>query len=125
VVLRLDELAKLKDGWLDGGGRAPSHALIDGLKSGFENSFDPGLPLPYLYPTEDGGLQAEWTMGDWEISLEVQSEDLRGEYRATSSKDTTTQTLDLNLADPRGWEQLNAALKSLDNQQPEDQKVAS
>ena len=124
VVLRLDELAKLKDGWLDGGGRAPSHALIDGLKSGFENSFDPSLPLPYLYPTEDGGLQAEWTLGDWEISLEVQSEDLRGEYRATRSKDTTTQTLDLNLADPGGWEQLNAALKSIDNQQPEDQKVA-
>lgn len=125
VVLRLDELAKLKNGWLEGDGRAPSHALIELLKSGFENRFDPGLPLPYLFPSEDGGIQAEWTLNGWEIFLEIESEVLRGEYRATSAKDGATQSLGLNLAEPDGWKQLNEALKAIDNQQPEDQKVAS
>jgi hypothetical protein len=30
------------------------------------------LPRPRLYPTPDGGIQAEWTIGDWGAEIVFQ-----------------------------------------------------
>lgn len=125
VVLRLDEISKLKDGWLDGGGIAPTRELLEGLKNGFENSFDSFLPLPYLYPTEAGGIQAEWTLSDWEVALEIDPQGQQSSYRATRMRDGAEKSLDLNLAGQEGWEALNTALQAIENQSSEEQNIAS
>lgn len=125
VVLRLDEISKLKDGWLDGSGIAPSKELLEGLQNDFENSFDSFLPLPYMYPTEVGGIQAEWTLNDWEVVLEIDPHGQRGSYRATRMKDNAEKSLELNLAGQDGWLALNAELKSIEDQHPEEQTIGS
>lgn len=116
VALRLDELAELKDGWLDGDGVAPSIPHLEALRRAFYLYFDSELSLPYLYPTPEGGIQAEWTMGNWEISLGVARDATVGEYHAINIKDDKVpeqfQTIE-QLDGQMGWQIVNGLLKSL------------
>ncbi len=61
---RLIELGKLKDGWYDGHGKAPTRALLERTDAVLDLLTSlPGLGEPSLYPTPEGGLQAEWDLG--------------------------------------------------------------
>ncbi len=113
VALRLGEIAQLKDGWLDGEGFAPAKDKLDWLAAEFEAGISSGLPQPYLYPTTEGGIQAEWSLGDWSVSLEINLDTKVGEYHALSLKDQTCVEQKLQLGESAGWEQLSQALKQL------------
>lgn len=121
VALRLEQMAALRDGWLDGKGRAPDKDKLTQLSDLFDAHFDGNLPLPYLYPTAEGGVQAEWTLNGYEVSLEVDFEKMQAEYQALNLNDDTSAELTLSLADQDGWKQLNEALKQLDTQKVEEQ----
>lgn len=115
IETRLEELAQLQDGWLDGKGLAPDRASLIRLAQTFDERFSTDLPLPYLYPTPEGGVQAEWTLGSWEISLEITLPNLAADYQAvhTATGDTREQTLLLAAEDGSGWTALNDALAQL------------
>lgn len=113
VTLRLEELVDLKDGWLDGKGRALAPEKLHWLTGSFDNYFDADLPLPHLYPTPEGGIQAEWSLGDWEASLEINLDDQTGEYQALNLSDRRSQEQILTLATADGWKILNEALKAI------------
>lgn len=72
---RIDELAALKKGWLDGEGETPTpvavaaaHAFLDSM-----------IRDPHIYPTPEGGIQFEAnTLGSnahtgwaWEVSIDA------------------------------------------------------
>ena len=103
VSARLDELRPLKDGWLEGRGMALSREGLDWLSMVFDQHYPEDLPLPFLYPTEEGGIQAEWSLEPQEVTLEI---DL-GAHSATwhalnmETDDDTSRTLNLN--DANGW----------------------
>ena len=78
IAPRLDELKKIKDGWLDGAGRAPSHEGLDWLAGVLKDRYPDSLPRPYAYPVPDGGIQLEWSIKRREISLEVDFESRQG-----------------------------------------------
>lgn len=73
LEVRVEELKQLQKGWLDGdqgdpldhSGLEQVHALLAGLAEQEE------LPIPYLYPTVEGCLRAEWTVGTWELSAVI------------------------------------------------------
>jgi hypothetical protein len=71
ISSRLDELRNLQNGWLDGRGTAPSTNGLSWLTAAFDKRFPEDLPLPFLYPTPEGGIQAEWRLPPFEISLEI------------------------------------------------------
>lgn len=115
IETRLEELAQLQDGWLDGKGRAPDRASLIRLAQAFDEGFSPDLSLPYLYPTPEGGVQAEWTLGRWEVSLEITLPTLNADYQAvhTATGETREQALLLAAEDGSGWTALNEALAQL------------
>ncbi|HXR40166.1 MAG TPA: hypothetical protein VN776_13795 [Terracidiphilus sp.] len=125
IALRLEELAKLSDGWLNGAGRAPAKERLDWLANAFDLFFDSDMPLPYLYPTAEGGIQAEWGQNDWAVSLEIDLEGQWGEYQALNLKDNACTELKLPLGDRTGWNQLNEELRRLDMQKVEEQPSES
>jgi hypothetical protein len=58
VATRLRELSKLRDGWLDGFGKAPTR---DSIRLAYDTcGCLVGWPQPGLFPTPRGGVQAEW-----------------------------------------------------------------
>lgn len=113
VTLRLDALALLRDGWLDGRGLAPSQENLDWLAAAFDEHFDPDLALPYLYPTAEGNIQAEWSLGAWEVSLEVDLAARTAEYQAVEVETGKAHDAEFNLREPADWAHLNTHLASL------------
>jgi hypothetical protein len=63
-------LRDLSAGWLDGGGEAPVHTLlVEARDYLLEQHRRFALPLPHVYPTPEGGISAEWTIGSHMLSL--------------------------------------------------------
>jgi len=125
TTVRLEELARLEDGWLDGKGRAPAKNGLDWLANSFDTRFDASLPLPWLYPTAEGGVQAEWSLNDWEVSLEIDLETQQGIYQALNLKDNSCNESTLFLGKADGWNRLNEALKQIEARKAEKRPRAS
>ncbi len=68
VRLQLDDFRGMTDGWLDGAGLAPAPDFLDWLSSAFERLYRGDAAPPHLYPTEDGGVQAEWSLNHCEAT---------------------------------------------------------
>lgn len=113
VGLRLDELTALSDGWLDGAGIAPAAAQLDRLAEYFDAHFAADLQLPHIYPTAEGGIQAEWSTGDWEVTLEVDLDLLAAEYQAYNIATEASTDLQIQLSGPEGWTELEAQLRAI------------
>lgn len=107
---RLNEFKSLKNGWLDGKGIAPTHKQLEWLVDAFERHYPDELRLPYLYPTADGGVQAEWSLGGWEISLEINLDTQQGEWQALQVCDEHEEFYVLNLNQPDAWQWLSAEI---------------
>ena len=61
IDTRLDELAALSDGWLDGEVLAPTPHAIATARAVLR--LLPDAPRPHLFPTPEGEVSAEWIIG--------------------------------------------------------------
>ncbi len=69
IARRLGQLADLPEGWLDGEGRRLDAGGLRWLTEFLHSAEATGLARPYLYPTPDAGIQAEWSLpGGVEVS---------------------------------------------------------
>lgn len=109
ISARIDDMRLLKDGWLEGQGKAPSKEGLDWLAQAFDNYYPSDLPLPYLYPTEPGGVQVEWSLGRNEITLEIDLVEHSGHFHALQMEDDTEETSRFDLGSEICW----IALKNL------------
>ncbi len=66
---RLDELMRLPRGWLDGEGAPVDPGVAKSLRAAVEQLLLAGRPLPRLFATPNGGIQAEWSNPAREISI--------------------------------------------------------
>ena len=113
IPTRLEEFRSLEDGWLEGHGKAPSHEGLNWIEAAFARHYPLELPLPYLFPTEEGGIQAEWSLGSNEISLEI---DLGSHVGFWHVLDMTTDCEDsrkVRLDDETDWNRLTAFIQEV------------
>jgi hypothetical protein len=66
---RLAELEDLSPGWLAGEGERPQRRSLERARIVLRQMLRLGVPRPRVYPTPEGGVQAEWTIGTREVSL--------------------------------------------------------
>ena len=100
-LARIDELRLLKVGWLDGRGLVPTSSEFDWLESFFADAYPPTLPSPYIYPTEEGGVQLEWRTGNQDISLEIDLAGLSGDLHCLNTETLQEISEVLSLDDPK------------------------
>ena len=114
IRAQLDELRLLKDGWLEGEGLSPPAPGLDWLQNAFDRHFPDDAPLPHLYPTESGGVQAEWSIGSLEISLDLNLDTRSGEWHAldTEAGKVEERTLDGD-DDSRDWKWLARRIEAM------------
>jgi len=112
LTTRLLELSRLQEGWLDGAGKAPDTNGLRWLADRWATTYPENLPTPYVYPTPEGGVQMEWTLGDWEVSVEIDLAAHRGAMQAVEIRSDIgiDHTLNLDLDDE--WEILNAEIRT-------------
>ena len=105
VAARIDELKLLTDGWLDGAGKALDSAALDWVQELFGTHFPNHLQLPFLYPTPDGGIQAEWSIGTTEITLEIDLKEQTGDWHQydSESEDEIVESLHFKESDAIAW----------------------
>jgi hypothetical protein len=113
MTTRLSELAALQDGWLDGAGTAPNIEQLRRFAASFDQYFPADLLLPHLYPTAEGGLQAEWSVGYWEVSLEMDLVSMMGEYQAYNSHTGQIAECTMALQMQPGWGELERQLRAI------------
>lgn len=68
---RLEEITATPAGWYDDKNPAPSTSAIEAMRRLLVDVSMQPVPLPHLYPLPNGGIAAEWTIGAWEASAEV------------------------------------------------------
>jgi hypothetical protein len=106
VPARLDELRLLRDGWFEGSGSAPSSAGIDWLSDKFTSSYPEDLPLPFVYPTFEGGLRLEWEFGSHDVTLDIDLAVHGANLHALDLSSDQEREGELNLDDPTAWTRL-------------------
>ena len=75
VESRLEELQALPAGWLDGDGDSPTSATLYRAREVLGQLIGIyGVPNPRLFATPEGGVQAEWSIGNREISIDFAPE---------------------------------------------------
>ena len=100
---QLDSMRTMKDGWLEGGGAAPSPRGLDWLAEVFARHYPEGSPHPYLYPTEEGGVQAEWSPSHGRVSLEINLESRRGNWFALNLETDNADERQLRCDEASDW----------------------
>lgn len=110
VAARLDDLRGIENGWLDGCGLAPSAEGLDWLAQCFgrlaqcyESRVKHALPPTYLYPTAEGGVQAEWSFGPYEITLKIDLSCQSGQWHAVHTAAGWDDWKQLDLAQSESW----------------------
>ena len=98
VPFRLLELKELTDGWFDGEGTAPTADFLDWLGKRFGHPAFEDLPLPHIYPTLNGGVQAEWSLDALECGLKIDPASRVGDWHVLNT-DTDEEEEDTFLVD--------------------------
>jgi hypothetical protein len=67
---QLDQLSIMQDGWLDGECDKPSEEAIRHCRDVMD-CIQPalGASKTYIYPRMDGGIQVEWDVDAWALSM--------------------------------------------------------
>ena len=110
---RLAEIAELKDGWYDGKGKAFDKRRLVKLAELFHTNYSLEQQ-PYLYPTPDGKIQAEWDVGRWRVSLEIEPSSMQGDYYALNLDSDAERQGAFNLLESDQWRQLCGEISMLE-----------
>jgi hypothetical protein len=113
IAARIEEILLLRDGWLDGYGTAYNPHLLSWLKQSFNEYFAVSLPLPALFPTPEGNIQAEWNINQWQISLDIDLEQKAGQLVAVNTISAEDKESSLDLSSKTGWDDLNLLLNEM------------
>ena len=115
VPFSLEALKKLENGWLDGDqGVVPDHEGLNWLGNLFAKYFPDHLPLPYTYPTPDGGVRMEWTFSNVEVEFQIDLLTRKGEwFRFDTSIDDDGYIREIELENSEDWEWIADDIESI------------
>ncbi len=113
VGFRLEEIGLLNKGWYDGEGVGFNTSELNRFHVLFENHFATDLPLPNIFPTPEGQIQLEWSIGDHEASIEVNLQSLEGEFDILDCDSDESEEAHLNLNSEDAWKVVNAKILKL------------
>ena len=96
-------------------GKACRHRprVPDWLQNAFDRHFPDDAPLPHLYPTESGGVQAEWSIGSMEISLDLNLDTRSGEWHALDTEAGEVEERTLDGDDSGDWKWLAGRIEAM------------
>lgn len=123
IITIFNDIAELEDGWMDGQGLAYNREHLNWLLHTFINVYSDDLPLPNIYPTIDNHISMEWTINNWESSLDIDLKTHEGYWTtfnmindnmsqyndADDTNDNSEKTCNLNNDNEWLWIKMNIA----------------
>lgn len=113
VPARLREFHAMEDGWYDGEGVAPRTEGLDWFAAIFTRYYPDDIPLPYTYPTPEGGIEMEWSIGGHSVILEVDLSTRQGDYLGFDDTSDVENTRTLNLDSVDSWTWITNGIRQL------------
>jgi hypothetical protein len=110
VASRLEELAQLKQGWLDGDGVELSKEGLKAIEADLNFRFSDDKMLPHIFPTLNGGLQFEWSTSDHERTLEVDLITRKGHWTDVNLQTDDIVEREFDLNQDEDWQYLLSQL---------------
>jgi hypothetical protein len=108
---RCMELLDLAPGWLDDIGLPPSRELLELVGEWLEQHQRKDGLQPRLYPTPEGGVEAEWRIGRLDLSVEFDPSSGLAEWHALDLDQGTVDEQRVALQDEPGMQALGAKLQ--------------
>ena len=103
----------LPPGWLDGEGLPPSRKLLD-LVGEWLGAHQPNnVQQPRLFPTPEGGVEAEWRIGRLDLSIEFDPSSGTAEWHAMDLDQGTVDEQRVALQDEPGMQALGIKLQRI------------
>ena len=113
------QLAILKDGWLDGEGKALDKKQLVLFYELLVTELSVNIPNPHIYPTIDSGITLEWDIRTSDIDgcfeVEINLDTFKGWATGYEIKTKTPFELDLELGNKKDWNKLRTILDKLFN----------
>ena len=123
IARQLDGMRGMEDGWADGMqhasrwgegyGKAPSAEGLAWLAEQFKANYPADLPRPYLCPTPEGLVQAEWTLAAYEVSLAIDLIARSAEWHCLDHYTGQSDKRRLDLNKKAAWKRLDAEVRRL------------
>lgn len=104
--VQLESFRQLRDGWLDGQGVALSQELLARIGTFFNDHLNDDAQLPRLYPTPEGGVEAEWLIGRLDLSIEFDEVNGHVEWHAMDLDTGETEEKSIDFDDAEALEDL-------------------
>ena len=114
IAEQIEWLASLPDGWLDGAGKAVNRQGLAWLRHALRSkiNFDHAT-MPYLYPTEEGNVQAEWNLGNTAADMEINLTTRQAVWGESKLDTGHNAEHTINLNEETGWQWLKTKLDHL------------
>jgi hypothetical protein len=110
-LVQLEQLRQLPAGWMDGEGLPPGSELLSLVGQWLEeHQHDDGEP-PRLYPTAEGGVEAEWRIGRLDLSIEFDASSDMAEWHALDLDSGVVDEQQVSLRDGSGLKALGVKLQ--------------
>ncbi|MEK6833261.1 MAG: hypothetical protein AABY32_04385 [Nanoarchaeota archaeon] len=107
IKSRLEELKKMKTGWLEGRGVVPKKEDIDWLYQQLEKYYSSDIPTPLIYPTYAGGVEFDWTFINKSVTLEINIKNHTADYHNLEFDTNFLKCRNLNLNLKEDWDWFN------------------
>ena len=106
-------LLDLAPGWLDGEGLPPSRKLLELVGEWLEVHQRTNGQQPRLYPTPEGGVEAEWRTGRLDLSIEFDPSSATAEWHAMDLDQGMVDEQRVALQDEPGMQALGGKLQQV------------
>lgn len=103
----LINISNLKDGWYNGEGKACDKAKLEEFLQTFLTYYKAALPLPLTFPDVESGIQFEWVNTEFDISLTINIDELKGYFHSLQREHDTSIEKDLDLNEKESWDFIN------------------
>ena len=111
---QVSNLGELKDGWLEGTGKALDPDELANLADKLVQYYPLSAPELRLYPKGNGNAQAEWWIGNYSAVLEIFLDGSAvAEWSEYNHQTNQENERTVNINDERDWEWVVQRLQSL------------
>lgn len=104
---QLSRLKQLGDNWFDGKGTAPSEALLRLFEMWYNAPFEGRVCIePNLYPTLEGGIEAEWRIERRDLTIEFDLTNQKASWHMLHLDTQEVEEFEVNIIDDQALHDL-------------------
>ena len=112
LLSQIERIRTLHNAWHDGDGLTPSSHLLNQISTWLVSHLRDEQPTPRLYPTPEGGVEAEWMIGRLDLSIEFEPNSNAVQWHAMDLERNTVEEDTVPLHDTAKLQALGQRLEA-------------